>query len=260
MSERHSSYPKEMNTDQDTARVKPCDDGPTRRGRRNGRGGLRRLASLAPCRPAPPTRPPTAVVFDLGGVLIDWDPRHLYRRPVRRRGRRWRRSWPRSRRPPGTRSRTPGRPWAEAIAALAVERHPEQRDLIEAFHRGGPRCSAGPIEGTVEILPQLRDAGVAAVRPEQLVGRDIPGRARPLPVPRLVRRHRHLGRRRGDQARRPDLRAPRRPLRGSIPARRSSSTTARQRRGGRRGSASSRSGSSMRSALRRDLVRLGIIR
>ena len=22
---------------------------------------------------------PTAVVFDLGGVLIDWDPRHLYR-------------------------------------------------------------------------------------------------------------------------------------------------------------------------------------
>ncbi len=23
---------------------------------------------------------PTTVVFDLGGVLIDWDPRHLYRR------------------------------------------------------------------------------------------------------------------------------------------------------------------------------------
>jgi 2-haloacid dehalogenase len=23
---------------------------------------------------------PTAVVFDLGGVLIRWDPRHLYRR------------------------------------------------------------------------------------------------------------------------------------------------------------------------------------
>ena len=22
---------------------------------------------------------PTTVVFDLGGVLIDWDPRHLYR-------------------------------------------------------------------------------------------------------------------------------------------------------------------------------------
>ena len=22
----------------------------------------------------------TAVVFDLGGVLLDWDPRHLYRR------------------------------------------------------------------------------------------------------------------------------------------------------------------------------------
>ena len=22
---------------------------------------------------------PTTVVFDLGGVLVDWDPRHLYR-------------------------------------------------------------------------------------------------------------------------------------------------------------------------------------
>jgi hypothetical protein len=25
-----------------------------------------------------------AVVFDLGGVLIDWNPRHLYRRPTAR--------------------------------------------------------------------------------------------------------------------------------------------------------------------------------
>jgi 2-haloacid dehalogenase len=30
-------------------------------------------------RPAPDTRV-TAVVFDLGGVLLDWNPRHLYRR------------------------------------------------------------------------------------------------------------------------------------------------------------------------------------
>ena len=26
-----------------------------------------------------PVTPPTAVVFDLGGVLIDWNPRYLYR-------------------------------------------------------------------------------------------------------------------------------------------------------------------------------------
>ena len=37
---------------------------------------------------------PTTVVFDLGGVLVDWDPRHLYRQlfdDVERRSR----SWPR---------------------------------------------------------------------------------------------------------------------------------------------------------------------
>ena len=52
-----------------------------------------------------------------------------------------------------------GRPWAEAIAAL-VERHPEQRELIEAFQRRWPEMMAGPIEGSVAILRQLRDAGV----------------------------------------------------------------------------------------------------
>ena len=25
---------------------------------------------------------PAVVVFDLGGVLVDWDPRHLYRRLI----------------------------------------------------------------------------------------------------------------------------------------------------------------------------------
>ena len=25
------------------------------------------------------TQPPTTVIFDLGGVLIDWNPRYLYR-------------------------------------------------------------------------------------------------------------------------------------------------------------------------------------
>ena len=52
-----------------------------------------------------------------------------------------------------------GRPWAEAIAEL-VERHPDQRELIEAFHGRWPEMLAGPIEGTVAILGQLRDAGV----------------------------------------------------------------------------------------------------
>jgi len=109
-------------------------------------------------RSAPPTRPPTTVIFDLGGVLIDWDPRHLYRglfadetsmeaflAEITT--------------PAWNTQQDAGRPWADAIAVL-VERHPEQRELIEAFHRRWPEMLAGPIDGTVAILQQLRDAGV----------------------------------------------------------------------------------------------------
>jgi FMN phosphatase YigB (HAD superfamily) len=30
----------------------------------------------------PDERTPDAVVFDVGGVLLDWDPRHLYRKLI----------------------------------------------------------------------------------------------------------------------------------------------------------------------------------
>jgi 2-haloacid dehalogenase len=101
----------------------------------------------------------TAAVFDLGGVLIDWDPRHLYRRlfdgddgameaflaDV------CNASW--------NARLDAGRPWAEAIAEL-VANHPEQRGLIEAFRARWPEMLAGPIRPTVEILGELRATGV----------------------------------------------------------------------------------------------------
>lgn len=48
-----------------------------------------------------------------------------------------------------------GRPWAEAVRSLA-DRHPEHRDLIEAYHQRWPETLGGPIEGSVEILDELR--------------------------------------------------------------------------------------------------------
>lgn len=98
------------------------------------------------------------VVFDLGGVLIDWDPRHLYRQlfdgddPAMERflaevctG-----AW--------NERQDAGRPFAEAVAELVL-RHPEQRALIEAYHLRWPEMVAGPIDGSVEILAELREAG-----------------------------------------------------------------------------------------------------
>jgi 2-haloacid dehalogenase len=103
----------------------------------------------------------TTVVFDLGGVLIDWDPRHLYRQLFDD--------------PDEMESflaevttaewnghQDAGRPWVEAIETLAAE-HPERRELIEAFHRRWPEMLAGEIPGTVDVLADLRAAGVRLV-------------------------------------------------------------------------------------------------
>jgi len=107
---------------------------------------------------APPTQHPTAVIFDLGGVLIDWDPRHLYRRLFADETameaflnevatQEW------------NAQQDAGRPWAEAVTAL-VAQDPDQRGLIEAFHGRWPEMLAGPIGGTVDVLADLREAGL----------------------------------------------------------------------------------------------------
>jgi 2-haloacid dehalogenase len=101
-----------------------------------------------------PTRPPTTVIFDLGGVLIDWDPRHLYRSLFADEAS-MEAFLAEVATPAWNERQDAGRPWAEAIAEL-VERHPDQRELIEAFHARWPEMLAGPIEGTVDLLSELR--------------------------------------------------------------------------------------------------------
>jgi 2-haloacid dehalogenase len=98
-----------------------------------------------------------AVIFDLGGVLIDWNPRHLYRKlfddeaametflaevctP----------SW--------NLEQDRGRPWAQAIADLSAQ-HPDKAELIAAYRARWHEMLNGPIAGTVAILEELDDAG-----------------------------------------------------------------------------------------------------
>ena len=52
-----------------------------------------------------------------------------------------------------------GRPFAEAVAEL-VGRFPDQAELVAAYHERWPEMLRGPIEGTVEVLHELRAAGV----------------------------------------------------------------------------------------------------
>jgi 2-haloacid dehalogenase len=101
---------------------------------------------------------PLNVIFDLGGVLIDWNPRHLYRRLFdgdeaameRFLGEVCTAAW--------NLSLDAGRPFAEAVAEL-VERHPGERARIEAYHRRWIEMVAGPILPTVGILEELDASG-----------------------------------------------------------------------------------------------------
>jgi 2-haloacid dehalogenase len=98
------------------------------------------------------------VIFDFGGVLIDWNPRHLYRKLMPDDAAieeflttvctlEW------------NERQDAGRPWREAVAEL-IERTPHQRSLIEAYWHRWPEMLGGPIETTVAIAADLRRRGV----------------------------------------------------------------------------------------------------
>jgi 2-haloacid dehalogenase len=98
------------------------------------------------------------VVFDLGGVLIEWDPRQLYRGLL----------------PPAeveaflaeigfaewNHRQDAGRSWDDAVAEH-VRRHPHRSDLIRAYPDRFRDSLVGPIAGTVTILEELHAQGVA---------------------------------------------------------------------------------------------------
>ncbi len=116
-------------------------------------GALARGASDAMARAV------SAVVFDLGGVLIDWNPRHLYRRVFGGDAAAMERFLAEVCTPEWNARQDAGRPWPDAIAEL-VERHPEARDLIVAYDERWEEMLGGPIDGSVEVLRDLSAAGV----------------------------------------------------------------------------------------------------
>lgn len=100
----------------------------------------------------------SAVVFDVGGVLLDWDPRHLYRKLFDDEQAmerflsevctmQWHEEHDR------------GVPLERSCAELAAA-HPEYAELIHAWGQRTEEMIAGTIDGSVEILRELRDAGV----------------------------------------------------------------------------------------------------
>jgi 2-haloacid dehalogenase len=98
------------------------------------------------------------VVFDLGGVLLDWNPRYLYRKLLADDaaveeflGAVCTQAW--------NEQQDAGRPLAEATAALIAE-HPHRADLIRCFYERWEEMLAGPVAGTVDLLEELDRRGV----------------------------------------------------------------------------------------------------
>lgn len=98
------------------------------------------------------------VVFDIGGVLLDWSPDYLYEELI---------PDPEQRKHFLTNIATPvwnqqqdaGRPWAEAVAEL-TSLHPEHAEWIEAYDTGWLKMAKGLFEDTAAVLSELRELGV----------------------------------------------------------------------------------------------------
>lgn len=102
---------------------------------------------------------PEIVIFDLGGVLIDWDPRHLYRKLLDGDAAGMERFLAEVCSPSWNHRLDEGRPFADGIAEL-VARFPDKAELIHAYRARWPEMLGGPIAPTVTLLETLDASGV----------------------------------------------------------------------------------------------------
>ena len=99
----------------------------------------------------------TTVVFDLGGVLIDWNPRYLYRQLFADEAA-MEDFLAQVCTPAWNDEQDAGRSLAEATALL-IAAHPHHAHHIAAYYGRLGEMFGGPIAGSVAVLAELRRAG-----------------------------------------------------------------------------------------------------
>jgi 2-haloacid dehalogenase len=102
--------------------------------------------------------PSPTLIFDYGGVLLDWNPRYLYRKLFPNDEPAMERFLEEINFSAWNVQQDAGRPFAEAVAELCA-RHPGYCDLIRAYDERFLEAVGGAIPGTVEILRRLHLAG-----------------------------------------------------------------------------------------------------
>jgi 2-haloacid dehalogenase len=101
---------------------------------------------------------PTTVVFDVGNVLLRWDPRNLYRTIFDDEAE-MERFLSDVCTPHWNIEQDRGRSWEEAVAVLTKD-FPAYESPIRAFHDRWEETVSGPINENVALLARLRGAGV----------------------------------------------------------------------------------------------------
>jgi HAD superfamily hydrolase (TIGR01549 family) len=94
------------------------------------------------------------VIFDVGNVLLDWDPRHLYRKLF---GDHERMEWFLANicNPAWNIEQDRGRSFADGVAEL-LARHPQWEREIRAFDERWEETVGGEIAGSIELLGRLK--------------------------------------------------------------------------------------------------------
>lgn len=94
------------------------------------------------------------IIFDLGGVLIDWNPRYLYKKIfASAEEMEWFLTSVCS--PVWNAKQDAGRPFAEGIAQAKAQ-YPKYAPQIDAYFLRWEEMLGGPIKGTVQLLRELK--------------------------------------------------------------------------------------------------------
>ena len=95
------------------------------------------------------------IVFDLGGVLVDWDPKYLYNKVFNYDEKRINSFLSEVCTPDWNVEQDAGRSLDEATQIL-IDRFPEQEDHIRLFYDRWEEMIRGAVQGTVTLLEELK--------------------------------------------------------------------------------------------------------
>jgi len=98
----------------------------------------------------------TAIIFDLGGVLIDWNPEYLYRKIFNNESE-MKHFLEKICTPEWNEEQDAGRTLKEATETL-INEYPQNEQNIRVYYNRWPEMLGGAIEGTVDILRKLKES------------------------------------------------------------------------------------------------------